>query len=112
MRLNLHRHSPARRPLEVYSDLSVWKNEGAEVTAEDRRIQSTSKVFDFKDIERSIGENVKNQTTQHSEHTMFDAKRIVDRKFADPIVQSDMKLWSFRVLSGAGEKPMIQVQIM
>ena len=29
---------------------------------------------------------------------------------ADPVVQADMKLWLFRVLSGSGDKPSVQVQ--
>ena len=42
-------------------------------------------------------------------NTVFDAKRLIDRKFADPIVQADITLWHFRVISGPGDKPMIVV---
>ena len=40
---------------------------------------------------------------------MFDAKRLIGRKFADPIVQADMKLYPFKVIAGAADKPMIVV---
>ena len=53
---------------------------------------------------------MKDQTTQNPEYTMFDAKRIIDRKFVDPIAQSEMQLRSFNVLSSAGDRPMIQIQ--
>merc|ERR1712106_198897 len=44
------------------------------------------------------------------ENTVFGAKRLIDRKFADTTVQADIKLWPFKVVSGAGDKPMIVVQ--
>merc|ERR1712060_643083 len=41
---------------------------------------------------------------------MGDAKRLIGRKHSDPISQADMKLWPFKCISGAGDKPMIVVQ--
>ena len=40
---------------------------------------------------------------------MFDSKRLIGRHFSDPIVQSDCKLWPFKVVAGAQDKPMIEV---
>ena len=42
-------------------------------------------------------------------NTIFDAKRLIGRKFDDPVVQSDMKHWPFKVVSDGGT-PKIQVQ--
>jgi heat shock protein 1/8 len=43
-------------------------------------------------------------------NTVFDAKRLIGRKFTDPGVQSDMKHWPFTVLSGPGGTPIIEVE--
>jgi len=42
-------------------------------------------------------------------NTVFDAKRLIGRRFNDPEVQSDMKHWSFKVIEKSS-KPYIQVE--
>ena len=45
-------------------------------------------------------------------NTAYDAKPLIDRKSADPVVQADTKLWPFKVLPGSGETPMNQKHFM
>merc|ERR1711937_333410 len=51
-----------------------------------------------------------NQVARNPENTVFDAKRLIGRKFADSVVQADIKLWPFKVIAGPGDKPLIQVE--
>jgi L1 cell adhesion molecule like protein len=96
----------------TYSCVGVWKNDGVEIIANDQGNRTTPSYVAFTETERLIGDAAKNQTARNPENTVFDAKRLIGRKFADPIVQSDIKLWSFKVESGQGDKPMIKVNFM
>ena len=49
------------------------------------------------------------QVAMNPSNTVFDAKRLIGRKFDDPTVQSDMKCWPFTVVNEAG-KPKIKVE--
>lgn len=93
----------------TYSCVGVWKNDGVEIIANDQGNRTTPSYVAFTDTERLIGDAAKNQAARNPEHTVFDSKRLIGRKFDDPIVQSDAKLWPFKIIKGPGDKPMIEV---
>jgi len=72
--------------------------------------RTTPSYVAFTDSERLIGDAAKNQTAMNPINTVFDAKRLIGRKFSDPQVQGDIKDWPFKVKSGDAEKPMISVE--
>merc|ERR1719336_2564186 len=71
--------------------------------------RTTPSYVSFSDTERLIGAAAKNQAARNAENTIFDAKRLIGRKFDDPIVKSDMKLWPFKVVEGSQKRPQIEV---
>jgi L1 cell adhesion molecule like protein len=93
----------------TYSCVGVWKNDAVEIIANDQGNRTTPSYVAFTDSERLIGDAAKNQVARNPENSVFDAKRLIGRKFDDPIVQADAKLWPFKLVKGANEKPMIQV---
>merc|ERR1711865_1240282 len=82
------------------------------IIANDQGNRTTPSYVAFTDSERLIGDAAKNQVARNPENTVFDAKRLIGRKFADPIVQADAKLWPFKLEAGTGDKPMICVHFM
>ena len=62
----------------------------------------------FTDTERLLGDAARNQVAMNPENTLFDAKRLIGRRFTDAAIQEDMKHWPFKVVDKGG-KPYMQV---
>jgi L1 cell adhesion molecule like protein len=94
----------------TYSCVGIWQNDRVEIIANDQGNRTTPSYVAFTDSERLIGDAAKNQVAMNPRHTVFDAKRLIGRRFDDAHVQADMKLWSFKVVQVADQKPGIQVE--
>eukprot|EP00962_Isochrysis_galbana_P029398 scaffold9395_cov101-Isochrysis_galbana.AAC.2 len=93
----------------TYSCVGVWQNGRVEIIANDQGHRITpSYVAWTEDDQRLIGDAAKNQAASNPANTVFDAKRLIGRKFDDPTVQADMKNWPFKVVNKGG-KPVIRV---
>jgi len=93
----------------TFSCVGVWQNDRVEIIANDQGQRTTPSYVAFIQNERLIGDAAKNQAAINPENTVFDAKRLIGRKFSDSSVQNDMKHWPFKVISGKDDKPNIQV---
>lgn len=93
----------------TYSCVGVYKDGNVNIIANDQGNRTTPSYVAFNDSERLVGESAKNQAAVNPVNTIFDAKRLIGRKFTDATVQSDMKLWPFKVVEKEG-KPNIKVE--
>eukprot|EP00178_Gracilaria_changii_P024161 TRINITY_DN728_c0_g1_i1.p2 TRINITY_DN728_c0_g1~~TRINITY_DN728_c0_g1_i1.p2 ORF type:complete len:657 (+),score=147.09 TRINITY_DN728_c0_g1_i1:8110-10080(+) len=93
----------------TYSCVGVWQNDRVEIIANDQGNRTTPSYVAFTDNERLIGDAAKNQVAINPANTVFDAKRLIGRRFSDSSVQSDIKHFSYTVIQKDGDKPYIQV---
>uniref|UniRef100_A0A8C5PDM9 Heat shock protein 70 n=1 Tax=Leptobrachium leishanense TaxID=445787 RepID=A0A8C5PDM9_9ANUR len=93
----------------TYSCVGVFQHGKVEIIANDQGNRTTPSYVAFTDTERLIGDAAKNQVALNPQNTVFDAKRLIGRKFEDQVVQTDMKHWPFTVVSDGG-KPKIKVE--
>merc|ERR1712164_77527 len=93
----------------TYSCVGVWQNERVEIIANDQGNRTTPSYVGFTDTERLIGDAAKNQVSMNPINTIFDAKRLIGRKFQDESVVSDMKHFPFKVVADSEKKPLVEV---
>ena len=93
----------------TYSCVGIYRDDRIEIIANDQGNRTTPSFVAFTDTERLIGDSAKNQVAMNPANTVFDAKRLIGRKFADAEVQADMKHFPFKVIDKAG-KPNVQVE--
>ena len=90
---------------------AVWLNDRVEIIPDG---QTGSRIIpsyvSFSDEEKLVGDAAKNQSTMNPKNTVYDAKRLIGRKFNEAVVQEDIKLWSFNVTGDSNNKPLINVK--
>ena len=80
----------------TYCCVGVWKGK-VEIIPNELGNRTTPSVVSFTPNERLVGEAAKNNITRYVESTIYDAKRLIGRRYDDPIVQKDKELWPFKL---------------
>ena len=95
----------------TYSCVGIFQNGKVDIIANDQGNKTTPSYVAFTDTERLVGDAAKDQAARNPDNTVFDAKRLIGRRFQDSDVQADAKHWPFRLVSGRDAKPCVQVEL-
>lgn len=96
----------------TYSAVGVWQGDRVEIIANDQGNRTTPSFVAFTDQERLIGDAAKNQASSNTSNTVFDAKRLIGRKFSESSVQKELKHLGYKVIPDKDDKPQIEVSFM
>ena len=96
----------------TYSCVGVWRNNKVDIIPNSDGGRTTPSVVSFTKTERLIGETAKNNIKNYK-NTVYDAKRMIGRKYNDPEIQRDMKIWPFEVVPDPNsDRPMVKVEYL
>ncbi|XP_076882821.1 heat shock cognate 70 kDa protein 2-like [Bidens hawaiensis] len=93
----------------TYSCVGIWQHGQVQIIPNDLGNRTTPSCVAFTQAERLIGEGARNQVAMNPTCTIFDAKRLIGKRFSDATVQTDMNLWPFKVINGTSGIPKIVV---
>ncbi|KAK4480042.1 hypothetical protein RD792_013099 [Penstemon davidsonii] len=91
-----------------YSCVGVWQHNHVEIIANDQGNRTTPSCVSFTDTLRLIGDAADRHAVINPTNTVFDAKRLIGRRFSDISAQSSF-LWPFKIILGPEDRPLIVV---
>ena len=97
------------------SGAAFWKKlEGSymlEMITTETGQRLTPSIVSFTDKEKLVGDSAKNLLSKNAENTIYDAKRLIGRKFSDECVQNDMKNYPFKIIKDPNsDSPLIEIK--
>jgi len=93
----------------TYSCVGVYQNAKVEIIANDQGNRITPSYVAFTETERLVGDAAKHQAAANPRNTVYDAKRLIGRKYGDRTVVADRKLWPFEIVN-KDKKPHVKVE--
>ncbi|OQE31926.1 hypothetical protein PENSTE_c001G07958 [Penicillium steckii] len=95
----------------TYSCVANYEGTNVEIIANDQGSYTTPSFVSFTEKERLIGEAAKNAAAMNPKNTIFDIKRLIGRRYDDPIVKKDVESWPFKVVD-QGTQPAVEVEYL
>jgi L1 cell adhesion molecule like protein len=93
-----------------YSCVGTFRNGKVDIIANDMGNRTTPSIVAFTPDERLVGDAAKNQISMNATNTIYEIKRLMGRKYSDPMVQKVLSMFPFKVVRGDNDRPQVEVQ--
>jgi molecular chaperone DnaK (HSP70) len=96
----------------TYSCFGIYQNDNVEIISNELGNRTIPSYVGFTEEERYIGENAKKMAGQNPLNTVYDAKRLIGRKYSDETIQKDLKHYTFKITPDSNDLPLINVEYL
>jgi heat shock protein 1/8 len=97
----------------THSCVGIYKKDGiVDILHNEHGHNTTPSYVSFTDEERHVGKTAKDMAGINPKNTVYDAKRLIGRKYSDKCVQRELKHFSFDVEPDDDDKPVICVDYL
>ncbi|KAF7244969.1 hypothetical protein EG68_08694 [Paragonimus skrjabini miyazakii] len=93
----------------TYCCTAIHENGSTRVILNEVDKRVTPSVVAFTDEAIVFGDEAKEQASLSPENTIYDSKRLIGRRFNDPTVMEDRRIWPFQLVDVQG-KPRVRVR--
>jgi len=91
----------------TYSCVGTFRNGQIEIIPNERGDRTTPSCVAFTDNGRLVGAPAKGQIAFNPVNTIFDVKRLIGRRYDDPVLAAEKNRLPFRIRAGKGGSPAI-----
>jgi molecular chaperone DnaK len=92
------------------SCVAIMDGSQARVIENSEGARTTPSIVAFTDEERLVGQSAKRQAITNPENTLFAVKRLIGRRYDDPLVAKDKGMVSYKIAPGANGDAWVEVK--
>ncbi|MEM6466642.1 MAG: Hsp70 family protein, partial [Pseudomonadota bacterium] len=92
------------------SCVAIMDGSQAKVVENAEGARTTPSIVAFTDDERLVGQSAKRQAVTNPENTLFAVKRLIGRRYDDPMVSKDKDMVPYSIVDGGNGDAWVEVQ--
>merc|ERR1712194_446634 len=92
------------------SCVAVMEGKNVRVIENAEGARTTPSIVAFTEEGRIVGTPAKRQAVQNAENTVFAAKRLIGRRYDDPLIQKEKDMVPYKIVSGKGGDAWLEVK--